>query len=163
MPAFVESRCFDVLAANDLARAISSNLEVGRNRLLAMFLDPTEQALCPKSERGMADLVAGFRQSVGTRTDDPRFAALVDELSSSNEQFRRLWARHDVRVREGTSTDIYHPRLGALTLERERLAIAGEDGSTLVLYHAGPGSESAEKLALLGAPTVSRSTSVGPA
>ncbi len=163
VPAFIESRYFDVLASNDLARALTPNLVAGTNRLLAMFLDPEERALCPKSEQGMADLVAGFRQSVGTRTDDPRFAALVDELSSSNEQFRRLWARHDVRVREGTSTDIYHPRLGALTLGRERLAIAGDDGSTLVVYHAEPGSESAEKLALLGAPTVSRSTSVGPA
>ena len=149
MPAFVESRCFDVLAANDLARAISSNLEVGRNRLLAMFLDPTEQALCPKSERGMADLVAGFRQSVGTRTDDPRVVELVDELTRSSEQFRRLWARHDVGVREGTSTAMYHPVVGELTLERERLAIAGDDGSALVVYHAEPGSESAEKLARL--------------
>ena len=95
-------------------------------------------------------MVAGFRESVGTDTDDPRFVQLVGELSLSSERFRHLWARHDVQVREGMPSRIHHPQVGDLTVSREKLAIGAADGQLLVIYHAGPGTSSAEKLALLG-------------
>jgi transcriptional regulator with XRE-family HTH domain len=149
LPAFVEGRYFDVLAANDLARALSPNLQSGQNRLRAVFLDPAEQALYPDWDQATAGLVAGFRESVGTDADDPRFVQLVGELSLSSERFRRLWARHDVQSREGMPTRIHHPQVGDLTLSREKLSIGGAAGQLLVIYHAQPGSGSAEKLAIL--------------
>jgi transcriptional regulator with XRE-family HTH domain len=149
LPAFVEGRYFDVLAANRLARALSPNLQEGQNRLRAVFLDPAEQALYPDWDHATARLVAGFRESVGTDADDPRFVQLVGELSLSSEQFRQLWARHDVQSREGMPTRIHHPQVGDLTLSREKLAIGGAEGQLLVVYHAQSGTSSAEKLALL--------------
>jgi len=149
LPAFVEGRYFDVLAANSLARALSPNLQEGQNRLRAVFLDPAEQALFPDWDRATARLVAGFRQSVGTDTDDPRFVQLVGELSLSSERFRQLWARHDVQIREGMPARIHHPQVGDLTVSREKLAIGGAEGQLLVIYHAQPGTSSAEKLGLL--------------
>jgi transcriptional regulator with XRE-family HTH domain len=47
MPAFVEGRYFDVLAANPLATALSPRLMIGRNRLRDVFLDPAERSLYP--------------------------------------------------------------------------------------------------------------------
>ncbi|MCQ8835856.1 MmyB family transcriptional regulator [Streptomyces malaysiensis] len=47
MPAFVESRCLDVLAANPLATAFSPRLAPGRNRLKDVFLDQAEAAMFP--------------------------------------------------------------------------------------------------------------------
>ena len=38
-------------------------------------------------------LIAGFRQSVGTDIDDPRFIELVGELSLASPLFRRVRAR----------------------------------------------------------------------
>jgi transcriptional regulator with XRE-family HTH domain len=149
LPAFVEGRYFDVLAANSLARSLSPNLQVGQNRLRAVFLDPAEKALYPDWDHATARLVAGFRESVGTDTDDPRFVQLVGELSLSSERFRRLWARHDVQSREGMPTRIHHPQVGDLTLSREKLAIGGAEGQMLVVYHAQPGTSSGEKMALL--------------
>src|SRR5882757_5530016 len=149
LPAFVEGRYFDVLAANRLAYALSPNLQVGRNRLRDVFLDPAEQALYPDWPKATAALVAGFRESVGSDTDDPRFIQLVGELSLSSEQFRRLWARHDVQAREGMPARVHHPQVGDLALNREKLAIGGTEGQLLVVYHAQPGTSSAEKLALL--------------
>jgi transcriptional regulator with XRE-family HTH domain len=149
LPAFVEGRYFDVLAANSLARALSPNLQVGQNRLRAVFLDPAEKALYPDWEHATARLVAGFRESVGSDADDPRFVQLVGELSLSSERFRRLWARHDVQPSEGMPTRIHHPQVGDLTLSREKLAIGGADGQLLVVYHAQPGTSSAEKMGLL--------------
>ncbi|GAA4657930.1 MULTISPECIES: helix-turn-helix domain-containing protein [Amycolatopsis] len=151
LPAFVEGRYFDVLAANSLAGALSPNLRVGENRLRAVFLDPAERALYPDWEHATAQLVAGFRESVGNDTDDPRFVQLVGELSLASEKFRQLWARHDVHLREGAPTRVHHPQVGDFTLHREKLAISGADGQMLVVYHAEPGTSDAEKLALLAA------------
>jgi hypothetical protein len=96
LPAFVEGRYFDVPAANNLAYALlSPNLEVGRNRLRDVFLDPAEQALYADRGNALVRLVAGFRRSIGNDVDDPRVIQLVGELSLSSERFRRIWARHD--------------------------------------------------------------------
>ncbi|KAA9149564.1 helix-turn-helix domain-containing protein [Amycolatopsis acidicola] len=151
LPAFVEGRYFDVLAVNPLATALSPNLRLGENRLRSVFLDPGEQALYPDWEAATAMLVAGFRESVGTDTDDPRFVELVGELSLSSDRFRRLWARHDVSAREGMPTRMRHPQVGELTLSREKLAVSGAQGLMLVIYHAVPGTDSAEKLGLISA------------
>lgn len=110
LPAFVEGRYFDVLAANSLAMVLSPNLRVGENRLRAVFLDPAERALYPDWDQATARLVAGFRESVGTDTDDPRFVQLVGELSLSSEKFRQLWARHDILPRAGAPTGCAIPR-----------------------------------------------------
>jgi len=149
LPAFVEGRYFDVLAANNLAYALSPNLQGGKNRLRSVFLDPAEKALYPDWDQATAGLVAGFRQSVGSDVDDPGFVQLVGELSLSSERFRRLWARHDVLSFEGAPVRLDHPQVGELRLGREKLAITGTEGQLLVIYHAQPGTSSAEKLALL--------------
>ena len=149
LPAFVEGRYFDVLAANPLAAALSPRLTTGRNRLRDVFLDSAEQSLYPHWEEATVGLVAGFRESVGTDTDDPRFIELVGELSLASDRFRKLWARHDVRVREGASVTLDHPQVGELILNREKLAIGGSAGQLLVIYHADHGTTSADKLSLL--------------
>jgi transcriptional regulator with XRE-family HTH domain len=149
LPAFVEGRYFDVLAANPLASALSPRLVVGANRLRDVFLDPAERDLYPDWETATARLVAGFRQSVGTDTDDPRFIELVGELSLASPRFRALWARHDVRTREGQEVRLDHPEVGELRLHREKLAISGTTGQMMVVYHAEPASADAERLALL--------------
>jgi transcriptional regulator with XRE-family HTH domain len=148
-PAFIEGRYLDVLAANRLAAALSPRLTVGNNRLRDVFLDPAERALFPYWEQAAAGLVAGFRQSVGTGTDDPRFVELVGELTIASPLFAQLWARHDVAPRTGARMLFDHPEVGELLVDREKLAITGTDGMMLVIYHAQPGTDGAEKLALL--------------
>ena len=153
LPAFVESRMFDVLAANRLATALSPGIRAGGNRLRSMFLDADEQALYPDWEQAIGGLVASFRTSIGTDVDDPRIAQLVGELSLASEPFRRLWARHDVKALAGAPVRMQHPRVGMLELRREKLPIGDSGGQLLVIYHAEPGSANARSLALLGSPT----------
>lgn len=155
LPAWVEGRYFDVLAANALATALSPRLVPGRNRLRDVFLDPAEQALYPDwGVDAAVELIAGFRRSVGTDTDDPRFIELVGELSLASPRFRQLWARHDVGVRRGAPMVIDHPQLGEVRLNREKLMISGTDGIMLVIYHPDPDTDDADKLALLAAATL---------
>jgi transcriptional regulator with XRE-family HTH domain len=149
LPAFVEGRYLAVLAANPLATALSPRLVPGGNRLRDVFLDEAEQALFPDFELAAAGLVAGFRQAVGTDTDDPRCIELVGELSLVSPLFRRLWARHDVRPRVGAVIPFNHPQVGEIRLNREKLLISGTDGIMLVVYHPDAGTADADKLALL--------------
>jgi hypothetical protein len=149
LPAFVEGRYFDVLAANPLAQVLSPNLRVGYNRLRSVFLDPGEQALFPDWDQVAARHVAASRNSVGTDTDDRRFIELVGELSLESDRFRLLWARQDVLTRQSTPIAMHHPAVGELTVWCEKLAISGAPGQTLVVYHAEPGTPSAEKMSLL--------------
>ena len=150
LPAFVEGRYLDVLAANPLATALSPRIVAGRNRLRDVFLDPDEQALYPDWDDTTARLVAGFRRSVGTDTNDIRFIDLVGELSLASDRFRTLWAQHDVQARQSWPITMDHPTVGTLTLNREKLIIS-DTAHTLVLaiYHPDLGTDSADKLALL--------------
>jgi transcriptional regulator with XRE-family HTH domain len=146
LPAFVESRTFDVLAANRLATAVSPNIRPGVNRLRAIFLDPGEQDLYLDWEQAARGMVAGFRGSVGSDVGDPRIVQLVGELSLASEPFRRLWARHDVTTLAGGSMRLRHPQAGMLELRREKLPLSDSGGQILAIYHAEPGSESARWL-----------------
>jgi transcriptional regulator with XRE-family HTH domain len=158
-PAFIEDRYFDVLASNDLARALSPRLAAGSNQLRDMFLDPAEQALYPGWTDYTECFIANLRQAVGTDIDDPRFIDLVGELSLDSPLFRQLWARHEVRGQRGGLIRLDQPEVGGLTLNRERLEISGTVGLMLVVFHPDAGSDDADKLALLasaGLPTSGR-------
>ncbi|KIH96579.1 XRE family transcriptional regulator [Streptomonospora alba] len=148
-PAFIEGRYFDILASNSLARALDPRLVVGGNQLRDMFLEPGQQRLYPEWENVTECFIANLRQSVGNDIEDPRFADLVGELSLASPLFRRLWARHEVRGQRGTPIRLDHPQIGELTLNRERLSVGGAEDLKLVVYHPDPGSDDADKLALL--------------
>jgi transcriptional regulator with XRE-family HTH domain len=150
LPAFVESRTFDVLAANRLATALSPRIQPGANRLRSIFLDEDEQDLHPDWEQAIAGMVASFRASLGTDVNDPRTTQLVGELSLASVPFRQLWARHDVKALGGGPVRMRHPQVGMLELRREKLPLGDSGGQLLVIYHAERGSDSARSLALLG-------------
>jgi transcriptional regulator with XRE-family HTH domain len=146
VPAFVEGRAFDVLAANPLATALNPRLRPGGNRLRSLLLDPDERGFHSDWEAATAEFVGSFRASIDDATDDPRIVELVGGLSLASARFRGLWARHDVRRLRGGTTDVHHPVVGALHLHRDKLPV---EDVTLVLYYADAGSDSADKLRLL--------------
>jgi len=154
LPAFVAGRSLDVLAANPLATALAPNLRVGENRLRSLFLDPVEQARHPDWRQTVRHCVAAFRQRLGADID-PRDAQLVGELSLASEEFRRIWAGHDVKPVRDETVRVDHPQVGPMTLGVSKLEIDGTDGMMLIVYHAAPGSPDAERLALLGSLTAS--------
>ncbi|MFF8865054.1 helix-turn-helix domain-containing protein [Streptomyces sp. NPDC015139] len=149
-PAYLQNRYTDCLAANALATAITPNYRPGVNLLRAVFLDPAERALRRDWEDLTAEGVAALRSGAGADADDPRLRDLVGELSLRSERFRVLWARHEVRPRRGRVSRLTHPQVGDLDLHSDKLSVEGADGLTLVVFHAEPGSRSAELLDILG-------------
>jgi len=150
-PAFVYGRWLDVLAANSLATALSPLFTPGVNLLRATFLDPAVRDLYGDQWASLAQsIIAGVRALNSADVDDPLLNELVGELSVRSDEFRSLWARHDIRARiTGGSRHMHHPEVGELELHYENLQIAGADGQTLVIYHADPGSPTAQALAQL--------------
>ena len=63
--------------------------------------------------------------------------------------FRRLWARHDVRERSHGFKRLSHPLVGELTLSFEVFKFPDDQEQSLYLYDAERGSRSAEALHLL--------------
>ncbi|GHJ42524.1 helix-turn-helix domain-containing protein [Streptomyces sp. TS71-3] len=149
-PAYVQNRLTDVLAVNSLASALSPNYSLGVNLLRAVLLDPAERRLRRDWEETTAEGVAGLRAGAGPEVDDPGLVELVDELSLHSERFRYLWGRHDVRLHKSRVSHLSHPQVGDIDLQSDKLAITGTEGLVLVVFHAAPGSRSAELLDILG-------------
>jgi transcriptional regulator with XRE-family HTH domain len=148
-PAFVQGRLLDVLDANPLAQALSPLFRPGTNMLRALFLDPSSGAAHGRWEASTEGSVGALRALVGPDVDDPALAELVGELSVRSERFRQLWARHDVRPKRSGAGTIINPQVGPMELRHEKLPLPDTDRQMLVVYHAEPGSPSAERLALL--------------
>ena len=158
-PSYVYGRYMDVLAANPLATALVPYYRVGVNLVRASFLDPQIEEIHGDRDRATESAVASLRALTGPDVDDPRLEELVGELSVRSERFRRLWARHDVKPKRSGRSRIDHPQVGPLDLGYEKLPIADTDRLTLVLYHAEPGSKSAQALALLASASAEQSVS----
>ncbi|MFF4502528.1 helix-turn-helix transcriptional regulator [Streptomyces sp. NPDC001401] len=152
-PAFVLGPAMDVLAWNALADALSGFSRMAparRNIVRQAFLTPEGRDMYPDWAAVAAQTVAHLRLNAGARPDDPGLRELVGELSLKSEDFRRLWADHQVKACMYGIKRVRHPVAGLLTLPYESLSVPGEPDQTIVAYTPEPGSETAERLALLG-------------
>ena len=95
-------------------------------------------------------MVSALRASVGPDVDDPRLTELIGELSLKSPEFRRLWARHDVKPHTGGGVHrMQHPQVGELELHYDKFHLADADRQMLTIYQAAPRSRSEQALKLL--------------
>ncbi|MGY0390599.1 helix-turn-helix domain-containing protein [Nocardioides sp. WG-D5] len=153
VPAMVVGRRSDILAWNRIASAVFGDWaelpKQDQNWARLVFLRAEHRDLFVDWERKANDVVAQLRMDAGSHPDDPRLSALVGELSVKSEEFRRLWATHDVRERCHGVQRLRHPLVGELDLRIESFRLADDHEQMLVTYHAEPNSPSAEALRLL--------------
>ncbi|WP_435113455.1 helix-turn-helix domain-containing protein [Nocardiopsis synnemataformans] len=153
VPAVVEGRRTDVLAANRLASALFIDFEARprreRNFARFVFLDEAARTLYVDWERIAGDCVALLRLYAGRHPDDPQLTELIGELSVHSDTFRRMWADHDVLAHTSGTKRLHHPLVGELSLDYVVLAVEGDPDQTLVIYTPEPDSSSAEALRIL--------------
>ncbi|WP_328745967.1 helix-turn-helix transcriptional regulator [Streptomyces sp. NBC_00285] len=150
-PAYVRNNRMDILAANPLARALFSEVfEVEPvNTCRFVFLDPRATRLFPDWERVARDGVGVLRVEVAKNPYDRELSNLIGELSTRSDAFRTLWGAHDVHVfTEGTKR-FHHPAVGEMELVHESLDLPGEQGLSITVYSADPGTPAADALKLL--------------
>jgi transcriptional regulator with XRE-family HTH domain len=157
-PAMLTNDLGEVLAQNPMGVALfgdESRFDLedpARSRFYRWFTDPDARALHPAEEHDgySRSYVAVLHIAAGRHPDDAHGRALVDRLRAESPEFAALWADHDVAWRPGPERKTFlHPQVGRMELDCETLS-AQNDSQILLVYTPTPGSESAERLRLLG-------------
>lgn len=154
VPALVQNSCLDFVASNALAAALYDLPDrVGGTEFNAarfQFLDPRAADFFLDSERARRNTVALLHQAAGRDPFDDRLIRLIGELSTQSEEFRVLWATHDViRYQRGIKR-YRHPSVGEVEFGYESFDLTTEPGLTMLVYTIEPHSETSERMALLG-------------
>ncbi|WP_436761707.1 helix-turn-helix domain-containing protein [Streptosporangium sp. V21-05] len=139
---FALNRRLDFLAKNSLATALYRGLDDHGNGLRLAFLNPAAREFYVNWEQQAHTLVAHLRAVAGAGPEDPFVLELVEELSRESEDFRRIWARHDVRTRTHRSVSYRHGEVGELTLHNEVFRVGAAAGQQLVVGQPEPQTSS---------------------
>ncbi len=153
-PAIVGNDQLDFLAANQLGRAMYSDLLLDPsgppNFARHIFLDSSARRFYPNWDLAADLAVANLRTAAGKDPHDKRLHELVGELSTRSEEFRHRWQAHDVRTHGAGVKHFHHHLVGDLELAYESLDLRAEPGLTLTVYAAEPASPTAHAISLLG-------------
>jgi transcriptional regulator with XRE-family HTH domain len=153
-PALVRNGRMDLLATNQLGRAMHASLYERAagpvpNFARYTFLDDDARRFYPQWETAADTCVSILRTEAGRDPHDPLMHDLVGELATRSDQFRRRWSNHDVRLHGAGTKSFHHTVVGDLELAYESVDMLSEPGLTLTVYAADPASRTAEALALL--------------
>jgi transcriptional regulator with XRE-family HTH domain len=154
VPALVSDDLNTVIAQNPLGVALLGPVAASRgleaNFTWRWFMDPAYLALYGPNDRqalGRA-YVADLRASVAFRDGDAPSLALVQALRDGSEEFRSIWALHEVEPRQTTRKVLLHPRVGLLDCQCD-VVITPASRQRLVLFRPGPGTGTAERFDML--------------
>ncbi|MFJ4653945.1 helix-turn-helix transcriptional regulator [Nocardia sp. NPDC088792] len=153
-PAWICNGRYDVLAMNQLARALYSPVLADTRRpantARFVYLDPeAARTFFVDYDRIVCDVAAKLRMEAGRNPHDEELIALVGELSTRSELFRQRWASQDVRLHRSGRKRMHHPVVGRLDLDVESMEMPAEPGLLLNVYTAPAGTATADGLALL--------------
>ncbi|MYW01277.1 helix-turn-helix transcriptional regulator [Streptomyces sp. SID3343] len=160
--AFVLNPADDFLASNALAVALFSAFETMDNMARMTFLDPAARDFFTQWGRAAEAVVAGLRHAMGLDPNYRRLHDLVDALIEESDEFAALWSAHSVHGKSRDGKKLVHPDVGPLDLTYQTFDVRGASGQQLVIYHAEPGSPSAQALSLLGSLHATHHRDAGP-
>ena len=138
IPAFVTNGRLDIVFANPLAEALY--LDAFRdpiqppNSARFLFLDPRARPFYQDWKEVAHDLAAALHGEVGRNPFDRALSDLIGLLSTRSEEFRTLWAGHDVRLHRSGIKRFHHPLVGDLVVAFESLDLPADPGLSLVTY-----------------------------
>jgi hypothetical protein len=152
-PAFVRNGRLDVLAINTLGQALYSPAFASPVRPVNLarfrFFDPAAREFYPDFTDTAHTTVALLRTEAGRDPFNKSLTDLIGELSTRSDEFRTLWAAHNVRLHRSGTKHFHHPVIGRMDLMFEAMALEADDGLTLTAYTAEPGTPSHDALRLL--------------
>lgn len=152
-PVYVLDQISNIRDANPEAVALFAGIDdwprARWNTIRYLFQHPAAHELFVDWQDVANDALAHLRSRLANPAADSTAAsALIEELSSSTQEFQRLWKRYDVRPRRSRPKNFHHPAVGSLTLNQEILYLS-DDGLRMNIYQARPGSTDANALTLL--------------
>jgi hypothetical protein len=153
-PAWVRNGRHDIVAMNQLARALYSPVLAAprrpANTTRFVYLYPEEaREFFVDYDRIASDAAAMLRLEAGRNPHDKALIELVGELSTLSETFRQRWASHDVKFHRSGQKRLRHPVVGQLDLDFESMELSSAPGLQLNVYTAATGTPTADALKLL--------------
>jgi transcriptional regulator with XRE-family HTH domain len=153
-PAWVRNGRHDIVAMNQLARALYSPVLADprrpANTTRFVYLNPeAAQQFFVDYDRITNDAAAMLRLEAGRNPHDKALIELVGELSTRSELFRQRWASHDVQFHRSGRKRLRHPVVGQLDLDFESMELASAPGLLLNVYTATADTPTADALKLL--------------
>jgi hypothetical protein len=99
----MDGECRDVIASNQLGRALFDGHEHSDDLARLLFLDEDSPSFHREWNRVADSVVAGMRAAVGHATGNSELTAFVGELTVRSEEFGKRWARPKCGRRPPTS------------------------------------------------------------
>jgi transcriptional regulator with XRE-family HTH domain len=130
------------------ARQLQGLMKLGAYR---WFMDPECRHVFPVQdhERHAREIVAHARTVAAKHGPGSRAAEIVELLRAESPEFEQLWDEHEVATPVAREKRLQHPEVGTIELQCQHLYDI-DQGQALLVFTATPGSESYEKLELLG-------------
>jgi transcriptional regulator with XRE-family HTH domain len=161
-PAWIRNGRADVVATNALGRALYAPLYNDpvrpANTARFTFLSPQAKDFYRDWDQTARDMVAVLRAAAGRDPYDKGLSDLVGELSTRSEEFRTLWAVHDVLLHRSGLKNLHHPVAGDLDLTYEAFELPSEPGLRMLVYTAEPDTPTAQALDFLASWAATRHT-----
>jgi transcriptional regulator with XRE-family HTH domain len=154
VPAVIHGPHLEVLGINHAGKALLDDFDAmppaERNMARWMFLNPRARLVYRNWDEIAPQMVAILRAAAATGRPNETLSTLVGELTAASPEFARFWA--DYRLFEHTFgvKQFWHEAVGEMRINYQTLELPGEQGQTVVVYSADPGSPSEEKLRILG-------------
>lgn len=154
-PAMILSDVGYTLAQNQLARALFGDRMqydgLDRSDIYRWFAHPDTERRCYPSDdharQGRAQ-VASLRAALAAQGPGSPAEQIGHALEQRSEEFRTLWAMHEVATRFTDHKTLLHPEIGPIEVDCQVLFTQDQSQALLVLT-APPNSEDANKLQLL--------------
>jgi transcriptional regulator with XRE-family HTH domain len=153
-PAQVMTELGETLAQTPAARALFGDETRYEGFMRSVgyrwFVDPSARNVYPTEDHPMhsREFTADIRRVYAKYGARSRAGAIVDALRAESEEFTTLWEAHEVRSTHAREKRVQHPEVGVMELQCQFL-IDPEQGQTLLVLTATPGTESHELLQLL--------------
>ena len=152
IPAYVRNARMDILAANDLCRALwDGRLDDDKlplNLARYVFLEPHSRGFFLDWDTVADDLAGALRVQAGRDPRNRSLSDLIGELSTRSDEFATRWSRQNVKLHRTARKRLHNRVVGDIELNGDALELVG-DGLTLIAYTAEPGSQAADQLRLL--------------
>lgn len=153
-PAQVMTEFGETLAQTPAARALFGDETRFEGHLRSVgyrwFRDRSAREVYPVEDHPMHSraFTAEIRTAYAKWGPGSRAGAMVDALLAESPEFAELWEAHEVRSTHPREKRLQHPEVGVMDMQCQFL-IDPEQGQTLLVLTATPGTESYERLQLL--------------
>jgi transcriptional regulator with XRE-family HTH domain len=153
-PAQVMSELGETLLQTAPSRALFGDetrlTGMSRSVVYRWFTNPASRDVYPAEDHSLhaRGFTADLRRVYAKYGPTSRVGAIVDALKEQSREFVEIWAAHEVNAKHSSEKQLVNAEVGLITVQCQVL-LDPDQGQSLLVFTATPGSESYQKLQLL--------------